>query len=227
MDMHGRDAPVSGGCCSTRWVAAIGLPYARFVGYLFQQLSASSHMLLMQDDEVLGCERFHAVQPHAVPLAGVRDGGQAEVRVADAVGGGPAELPFNKRGLVQLHARNGDVQQPDQKVDTNLSPIYYFGQLGHSGFTTPHLSRRAAPLPLGSLQLLQQALQPRLLSSETAPEMLRQIALAQSPHELHAYCLGRRDGRIFFHMALGGNVFEEVAKTLLRMRVQLDCVAWV
>ena len=187
MDMHGRDAPVSGGCCRARWDLPLGCRMLAWLdSYLFQQLSASTHMLLVQDDEVLGRERFHAVQPHAVPLAGVRDGGQAEVRVADAVGGGPAELPFNKRGLVQLHARNGDVQQPDQKVDTNLSPIYYFGQLGHSGFTTPHLSRRAAPLPLGSLQLLQQALEPRLLSCKPAPQMLRQVALAQSPHELHA-----------------------------------------
>ena len=63
--------------------------------HLLQHICTSPAILLVQDDEVLRRESPDSVQPYVVPLAGVRDGGQADVCVADAARGDTDQRPFN------------------------------------------------------------------------------------------------------------------------------------
>lgn len=75
-DMHACDVPSS--LPSMRMSAwALG-------PHLCEQYGAASHLLPGQDGEVLGCQCADSVKPHVVPLAGVRDCLDVQLRVADA-----------------------------------------------------------------------------------------------------------------------------------------------
>ena len=97
--------------------AAVPGPIASHLGQYF---STSPGMLPVNDGEVLGRERFDSLQPDVIPQAGVRDGIDADVRVADAasaVGCGGLQRPLDRHSqrisrCVLFDASDGPLQQP-------------------------------------------------------------------------------------------------------------------
>ena len=73
---------------------------------------ASLHELFVKDGEILRRKGSDSAEPHVVPQARVRDGLDAEVRIADAAAV-KVQRPLHGGWLVLLHACNGGFQQPD------------------------------------------------------------------------------------------------------------------
>ena len=82
------------------------------LSHLVENKSASLHELPVQDGEVLGRERFDSDEPCVVPLSGVRDGFDTQVRAADAAAVG-IQRPLHGGWPILLDARDGGLQQPD------------------------------------------------------------------------------------------------------------------
>ena len=96
-------------CCS---------PWPHAASHLGQYFGTSPGMLPVNDGEVLGRERFDSLQPDVIPQAGVRDGLDADVRIADtAAGCGGLQGPLDRHSqrisrCVLLDASDGPLQQP-------------------------------------------------------------------------------------------------------------------
>ena len=72
---------------------------------------ASLHELPVQNGEVLGRKGFDSDEPGIVPLSGVRDGFDTQVRAADAAAVG-IQRPLHGGWPILLDARDGGLQQP-------------------------------------------------------------------------------------------------------------------
>lgn len=84
-----------------------------------EHVAATLHELPVEDGEVFRREGSDSAEPGVVPQARVRNGGKAEVRVADAAAV-EVQRPLHGRWTVLLHARDGGLQQPDAMRQNGL-----------------------------------------------------------------------------------------------------------